>query len=172
MWRCTKVEQVANEGIARYTFAQDIWDPEHDFIERDEYGKLIGAWCNYYSTKVEKKDEPDPLIPMSTVHAEITYSGKKPQLKVGGSYKKFTVTFYSDDKVIDHKNGLWTYRIDGEDVSGQLDIVPYGSDPKLEVNQVKLKIPKDDSYIGKILTISYLSEENVNTSIDVEIIAL
>ena len=172
VWRCTKVEHVSNKGIARYTFAQDIWDPEHDYIERDEYGKLLGIWCNYYSTKVEKTDEPDPIAPMSTVRAEITCSGKKQQIKVGGSYKKFTVTFYSNDEKIAHKNGVWIYQIDGKDVGGQLDVVTYGNDEKLEKNQVKLKIPKDDSYIGKILTISYLSTDNIKASVDVEIVAL
>ena len=172
VWRCSKVEQVGPNGIDRLTFAQDVWDSQHDYIERDEYGKLIGIWCDYYSTRLEKTDVPDPVVPVSTTYSEITYSGAKPQLKVGGSYKKFTVTFYGSDGPIDHKLGLWTYKIDDEDVSNQLDIVAYGDDDKLDENQVKLKIPKDDSYIGKTLTISYLTPENINSSIDVEIVAL
>ena len=172
VWRCTKVEQIGPKGIDRLTFAQDVWDSEHDYIERDEFGNLVGIWCNYFSTKLDKSETPDLVAPVSTTYSEITYSGAKPQLKVGGSYKKFTVTFFNSDGPIAHKNGLWTYRIDDEDVSSQLDIVTYGNDDKLDVNQIKLKIPKDDSYIGKILTISYLTPENVNSSVDIEIVAL
>ena len=172
VWRCTKVEQIGPKGIDRLTFAQDVWDGQHDYVERDEYGKLIGIWCNYYSTILDKQEVPDKTVPVSTTYAEITYSGAKPQLKVGGSYKKFTVTFYDGDGVIPHKNGLWLFKIDGEDVSNKIDIVVPANDDKLDENQIKLKIPKDDSYIGKILNLSYLTSENVNSSIDVEIIAL
>ena len=172
VWRCTKVEQIGPKGIDRLTFAQDVWDGVHDYVERDEYGKLIGIWCNFFETKLDKKEEPDPVIPVFTKHAEITFTGVKPQIKVGGSYKKFTVNLYNDKDVLPYDGGVWSYEIDGADVSGELNIVAPADDARLDDNQVKLKIPKDDSYIGKILTISHVSTEGIKASVDIEIIAL
>ena len=172
MWRCTKVEQIANKGISCFTFAQDIWNSEHDYIERDENGKLVGIWCDYYRTKIGKQPEPDPADPMYTVYSKIIYSGKKPQLKAGGSFKKFSVLFYHDDEELPYRSGAWSYEIDGSDVASEFVIEDNGANTSLSENQIRIKIPKDDSYIGKILKISFTSDDGIVTSQDVEIVAL
>lgn len=73
-WRTTKVESLAHKGNILFTFAQDIFDQHHDYIERDEDGKLIGMWANYYSDKNLPTNEP--LVPepeLAGSYAQISY---------------------------------------------------------------------------------------------------
>lgn len=172
VWRCTKVEQIANKGVSCFTFAQDIWNSEHDYIERDEDGKLVGIWCDYYRTKLDKVPEPDPVVPISTMRAEIKYSGKRPQLKVGGSYKKFSVLFYRDDEQLPETPGYWLCFMDGTNITSQLDIEDVSTNADLTANQIRIKIPKDDSMIGKTITIIFRTNDGIEAKQDVEIVAL
>lgn len=171
VWRCTKVEQISPKGINKLTFAQDVWDQNHDYVERDEDGKLIGMWCNYYSTEgvpsfvPEQDDRPQ-------IHSVIKYSGIKPQIKSGGSYKKFTVSFFDGETEIEPIEGAWSYSIDGGDVADKLLVITSDDDSSLAANQIKLKLRKDDTLIGKILTVSHVADGDISSSVDVEIVGL
>lgn len=172
VWRCTKVEQISPKGIDRLTFAQDVWDQHHDYVERDSEGKLIGIWCNYWDYNIEPEVFPEDPEPEGKIYSRISYSGTKPQLKSGGSYKKFTVTFYKNEETIATLPGTWSYLIDGVDVSDKLLVVTNAEDSSLKENQVKVKFKKDDTYIGKVLVISYASDDGVSSSVEIEIAGL
>ena len=113
-WLVSKVNRISPNGIARITFAQDIYDQHSDYIEKDLDGNTIGMWANYYKSKVA----PTPIIPRDTTvspaSCKITCSGKR-QLKVGGSPKTLTVTFYDEEgnEITDYSVSGWTYTIDG-----------------------------------------------------------
>ena len=81
-WLISKIKRLAPNGLCRVTLTQDKFDQHKDYIERDEDGKIIGMWCNYFDDvpvyESNKKDEYDNK-------SEILYSGLKPELKVGGS---------------------------------------------------------------------------------------
>lgn len=149
-WRVTKVEGLAHKGNILFTFAQDMFDQNHDYIERDETGILIGQWADYYLDSNLPSDNPiPPDSHTSDSYAIISYSGTEPHIKVSGSYKKITINYYYLDELVeDQTPGTWEYLIDDVDVSDlikQLDTdIP---------NSIKIKFLGDEEYLGKILTV-------------------
>ena len=135
----------------------------------DNSGNVVGMYADYYMSDINPEsyipDEDQP-ISSSTVTSKITCSGK-PQFKIGGSAKTFTVTYYNEDNEVieDCPVGDWTFSIDNNPVDEELlTLTPDG-------NKVKVKFLGDDSYIGKILTVTNTSEDAV-ASLQIEIIAL
>jgi len=167
VWACSKVEDMNVKGIARYTFKQTKWNDHTDYIETDNDGNVIGMWCDYFkdgdNTPVDVQSIPDNM------HSVITYSGTKPEIKINGSYKKFTVTFYKDDERQDQfQQGDWTFKINDQDVSDLIEFNTTG----LEENQIKIKFKGDDSYIGKILDVSYNSFIGVKSNVKINIVGI
>ena len=168
-WLISKVNRISPNGICRVTLTQDIFDQHKDYIERDESGNIVGKWADYFNSNIE----PTPIIPdedqpisSSTVTSKITCSGK-PQFKIGGSAKTFTVAYYNEDNEVveDYPVGDWTFSIDGDPVDEELlTLTPDG-------NKIKVKFLGNDSYIGKILTVTNTSGDAV-ASLQIEIIAL
>ena len=170
-WLISKINRISPNGIVRITLAQDTFDQRNDYIEKDEDGNIIGMWANYWNSNVE----PEPILPdvvapddeqSESVTSTITCSGK-PQFKIGGSAKTFTVTYYDEEgqELLDHTPGTWQFFIDNDELSPELfNLIQDG-------NKVKVKFLGDDSYIGKIVTITNTSEDSVGT-LQIEIIAL
>lgn len=188
-WRCTKPEQCSPKGSNRLTFAQSEWDEHKDAFEYqiideitgeitsefsstyDSNKKIVGMWASYYESAIEPI-KPEDEIPVSSIYSTISYSGIKPEIKSGGSYKKFTVNFYDGEEEIPFKNGNWKYEIDGKDATSLVTILTHNDSSDVEENQIKIKFNKDDTYIGKILTISYASNDGIESNVDMEIIGL
>lgn len=122
-------------------------------------------WADYFNSSVEPAPIPDDTQPSGN-YSRITCSGK-PIFKIGGSAKTFTVTFYDDEnqEITDYDVGSWSWSIDGVSIPNTL------VDYSLDGNKLKLKFLGDDSYIGRILTITNTSGDIIS-SIDVEINAL
>lgn len=166
-WLISKINRISPNGICRVTLTQDIFDQHKDFIEKDENGNIVGQWGNYYSSTVE----PIPVEvdePMILITSKITCSGK-PIIKIGGSAKTFTITYYNENGEIisDHVPGTWALWIDNQRVSNSLvEFYEMEDDKKL-----KFKFLGDDSFIGKILIVKN-TYEDLSTSLDVEITAL
>ena len=167
-WLISKINRISPDGIARITLAQDTFDQHNDYIERDSDGNIIGMWANYFNSNVEPTpvDIDEDNNYNSSITSAITCSGK-PQLKIGGSAKTFTVKYYDNvgNEILDYNVGGWSFTIDGETVPNTL--FNFTS----ESNKIKVKFLGDDSYIGKILTVTNTSND-VISSIDIEIIAL
>lgn len=163
-WLISKVNRISPDGIVRVTLTQDIFNQHTDYVERDENGIVVGKWADYYQSPVEPTFIPDDVP--SSITSRITCSGK-PLFKIGGSAKTFTVTFYNleNQEITDHDVGSWSWSIDGVGIPNTL--VEYA----LDGNKLKLKFLGDDSYIGKILTVTNTSNSIVS-SLDVEITAL
>ena len=168
VWSCSKVEDMNVRGIARYTFAQDLWNAHTDFIEKDEDGNVIGMWCDYFDNG-EVIPTP-PLEPISNIYSVISYSGLKPDMRIGGSYKKFTVTFYDDGEVIEHKEGAWTFRIDGVNVSDMITTLDNSQSTDVAENQIKAKIAASADYIGKTLVVGYESSDGIKSEIEINLL--
>ena len=160
-WRISKINRINQNGTVLVTLYQDIFDQNKDYIELDEYGNVVGMWADYYLQPIN----PDPED-VSTIYSVITYSSKA-QLKIGGSYKKFTVTFYDNEEEVGFEAGAWSYTIDGEDASSLISEIAGESD-----NQIKVKFIGDESYLDKQLVITYTSDSGVTSSVTVDIIAL
>ena len=122
-------------------------------------------WANYFNSNITPEFVPEDE-PYSFITSQITCSGK-PQFKIGGSAKTFTVKFYDsvNEEIQDHDAGGWEWSIDGGPVPNTL------MDYTITDNKIRIKFLGDESYIGKVLTITNVSGD-VSSSIDVEIIAL
>lgn len=183
VWKISKVENVSPLGINQLTFVQDHWDQYKDYIEKDQDGNVIGIWCDYFSQEnIVPEEEKEPII---TLHSEVTTSGTPPTIKIGGSYKTFTVTFYDGDKEIDYRIGNWKFAIRESETeirtldnpSELLSLKPVDG----KMNQLKIKFNKtrlDESdeisnldYLGKTLLVSFASEDGmISPQLEVSII--
>lgn len=122
-------------------------------------------YADYFKSAVTPEEgiQEDTSL-FSSITSKITTSGNSTQIRVGGQ-KTFTATFYEDDNPVEHAAGEWSFSIDGEDISNLLTI-SYPAD-----NKVRIKFIGDDNYIGKIITVTYTSED-ITSSMDIGIVAL
>lgn len=164
-WRISKVESLNPNGVITYTIKQDLYDETHDYIEKDTDGNVIGMWADFYQkapvTDIEKEDDTKS----KRIKGKITYSGKYPQLKVNGGYKKFIVTFYRENEEIELPSGEWSYSINGKDCGDVIESV-------ITDNVNKLKFTGNDEYIGSLVTVKYTTEAGIEASLDVEVVGL
>ena len=144
-WHVSKVNRIDLPGCALITLAQDHFDPDKDYIERDEHGNVIGLWANYFDLPVTPEPYNPSPIPVTGV---ITCTGNQ-EIKVGGSYKKFEVNFSGSPL----KPGDWSFWIDGA------EITPIVSTGSVEPNQIKVKLPDNGLWINKIMTVKYTTAD-------------
>ena len=115
VWTVTKVNRIAPNGLVHVTLSQDRFDPNHDFVEKDEDGNVIGMWADYYIRGIEPSATSKPV---GNIYSAISYSGtQNSQLRIKANPKKFTVTFYDTDGETDYRDGSWSYAIDGKDAA-------------------------------------------------------
>lgn len=149
-WRVSKVEPFAHRGNILYTLKQDIYDAHHDYIERDEDGNIIGMWADYFKDNNLPSD--DPIVPdpeLNDDYAEISYAGVEPHIKVNGSYKKITLTYFNSGEILkDQTPGDWSYWIDDTDATDLVKVLETESS-----NTIKIKFLGDEEYLGKTLII-------------------
>ena len=151
-----------------FTFAQDVFDQNHDYIERDENGKLLGMWANYYKeSNLPSEDTTTPSSVDYGTYAEITYAGTKPHIKVNGSYKKIILTYYNSNEILkDQTPGEWSYWIDDVNVGELIKVIESDSP-----NIIKIKFLGDENYLGKVLTIKNIRDDIVGT-LQLQIVSL
>ena len=169
VWKCSKVEDMNVKGIARYTFAQDLWNSHKDYIEKDDDGNVIGMWCDYFDNGEVLPTEDTSQM---TIHSVISYSGVRPDIRLGGNYKKFTVTFFDGDEPIQYKDGTWTFTIDGIDVSTMVTTLDSSQSSDVSDNQIKAKIQGDGSNIGKVLVVGFESNDGIKAETEINIVGV
>lgn len=165
-WKISKVNRISPNGLTRVTLAQDFFNPNDDYIEVDENGIVQGMWADYFKDIPPEEHE---VIPQPTnLYSKITYSGNKnPEVKVGGSYKTYTVKFYNDEGEVDLKYGHWTFEINEKDVSELLNYSTPSPD------SIKVKLTQGcEEFIGEDLVISYISNDGIKSSVTMNIIGL
>ena len=166
-WEISKVNRMSPNGITRLTLYQTAFDEHTDYIEKDENGNIIGMWADYFSSAIEPSEDT-PLPP--EIHVEITYSGTKPELKSGGSYKKFSVNFYDENEsLISYEAGTWSFEIDGVDATPLINILDNTTSSDVAENQIKVKFTGGDKYIGKVMNVKYESISGITNTIPIEI---
>lgn len=170
VWRISKINRVAANGLALFTAAQDQYDEHTDYTELDDDGNVIGLWASYYDTN---GNEPDvPARPEKTIHSVITYSGKNDKVVIKGNFKKMTVTFYDGEEEVAPQNGVWSFAVNDIDVSEWIQIKTSEDDTTLSSNQIKIKFVGDDSYIGENLMVSHISDNGIKSSVRMELVGL
>ena len=160
-WQISKVNRISQNGTVLITLKQDSFDQNRDYIEKDANGNIIGMWADYFA----ESHQPAPKVE-DTIYSVITYLAK-PQIKVAGSYKKLTVTFYKNGEVDEWRNGTWKFTIDGLDASSLVSTLP-GDDG----SQIKVRFDGGDTYIDKTLIASYETPDGIVSSVNLEIVGL
>lgn len=175
-WKVTKVDNTNPNGITAYTFSQDRWNEHTDVFEyRNEKGekeyshifdntrKIYGIYADYGTSSILPVEQED--IVTSKVHGEFSWSAKL-QVKVGGSYKKLSISFYNEEnEKVEKEISTWRFNIGEEDASNLVDVIQ-------DENMIKMKFLGDDSYIGSVLTVTCVTSDGIITSADVEILGL
>ena len=149
-WEVTRIDDMKPIGLTKLKLQQSTFDMMHDNAE------LMLA--NYYNTYVPPVEQE---IKTSPGNAEISYSGTKPTIKVGGSYKTFTATFSNDNVVVDQ----WIISDDDGDISGNSNYTIEDNG-----NVLKIKVAQNYNLIGTILTIQVVGSDKSKTQVGVEVI--
>ena len=170
-WKISKVENAAPLGIQKLTLYQGFFDTKRDYIEKDENGKIIGMYADWYDSQVEPVDQPRVGVPQPNIYGEISSTNGK--IKVGGTYKTLTLSLFNKDNE-DITNNYsstvfeWTCSVESNDMT---DVVTW-LDTTTPFNQIKLKFPLDKSYLTKILKVKCkVTKENevIEASTDFEL---
>lgn len=168
IWSLTKLENTKPLGIQKLTLYQTQFDPARDYIEKDENGRIIGMYADYYNSPVEPTEPPRIDIPAQKNYGKITTSTEK--LKVGSSsYKTLTANIFDESNTDISEKYLyadysWTCSIDGEDFTDKVTWLNNTS----AYNQIKVKFPADKSYLTKILLVKCVVTKG-NETIETEI---
>jgi len=168
VWRITKVEGLNSPGVIHYTLYQDIFNNHTDVVECDEDGEVVGMWADL----LKEKNLPNinPILPEPELlgdYAEITFAGRDSHIKVNGSYKAVTVTYYNSKEILkDQTPGDWSYSIDGVDATDLVKVIEGNT-----ANTIKIKFLGDEEYLGKVLTVKN-SRDNIVAELQLEIVAL
>lgn len=152
VWQVSKIERVNVRGRTRVTLYQTEFNEHTDYIEKDDNGKIIGMWADYFATSVTPDETPDPT---DTTIPEIscTLASDENTIRLGGSYQKITLSYFENGVEIDDYSSLspvWSCYIDGEDATNSSDIV-WSSN--ITANTTKVKVKQNYALIGKILTV-------------------
>ena len=162
-WQISKINRLNANGLVLVTLTQQQFNAHTDYIEYEnpeDPSTIVGMWADYYSTDDVTPVDDKPVE--DNIRSVITYAGKA-SLKAGGSFKKFTVTFYDGEEPIDFKLGQWSFTIDGVDASSLIKTDTTG----VEQNQIKVKFIGSEDYMGKTLKVEYSSTTGIVSSVDI-----
>lgn len=152
VWVTSKIEDTQPIGLTKLKFTQENFDPNHDNEE------LMLA--SYYDSAIEPEVPNIKTELIST--ATITYSGSKPTIKVGGSYKTFTPAFSDESVTVDK----WTISDENGDINGDTEnyIIEYDGD------KLKLKVALNYSLIGTVLIVQLIGSDGSTAEQSVEVV--
>ena len=139
-------------GITKFVMSQSVFDQIHDNAEL----MLAG----YYTDSVEPV-EPDVEQSMSGI-ATITYSGTKPTIKVGGSFKTFTPVFSNEGTTVQS----WFISDDNGDISNDTENYTIEYSGQL----LKIKVGQNYNLIGTVLIVQCVGSDGSTAELSVEVI--
>ena len=150
-WATSKIEDTQPIGLTKLKFTQEPFNPDADNEE------LMIA--DYYKNSIE----PEPINPQEpiTPTATITYSGTKPTIKVGGSWKTFTSAFKDESTTV----SKWTVSDENGDISGNTNYtIEYIG------NQMKLKVAQNYNLIGTVLIVQVIGSDSSTAEVEIEVV--
>ena len=152
VWTVSKIEDSTPFGLTEFKFTQETYNPTLDNKEL--------MLCNYYNSEIAPEVQDIEAELKQT--AAITYSGTKPTVKVGGSFKTFTPVFSTEST----KVSKWTISDENGDISTDTEnyTVKYDGD------KLKLKIAQNYYLIGKVLIVQVFGTDGSAAEISVEVV--
>ena len=167
-WKVSKINRTSPRGIIVTTLAQDHFDQNKDYIERNTDGKITGMWADYYTagvTPIEKSD----VTNSDSIYSKVTYAGTA---KIYCDREKiFKVNFYNQTDEISIMSGQWSITsekiyTDNTGSSHTVDeyITTVISD---DLSNIAITFPKTDEigvWIGETITIAYATDDGTIVS--------
>lgn len=150
-WEVSKIEDTQPFGITKLKMKQATFDESHDSKD------LMLA--DYYQGGIEPV-EPNVETELSGT-AEISYSGAKPTIKVGGSEKTFTPVFSIEGTTVDK----WLISDEKGDISGNADYTI-----EREGESLKIKVAQNYNLIGHVLIVQVVGTDGSTAEVSVEVI--
>ena len=159
-WQVSKCEDMlmGDFGLMRLTFVQVAFNDAVDFVDYnatnpDGSKDVYAMYANYYGSS--SLPEEDTNVSDASIICELSASTNS--IKVGGSYKTITATFYdgSGEDITDlYLSELsiddWKFYIDGVKIeNGDLITVLEQTEP----NKIKVKFTNNMNYLTKTLVI-------------------
>lgn len=152
VWQISKCENVQPFGIQKLVCKQVLFDPNTDYIERNDSGEIVGMWADYFLSGTEPTDSD---IPAEQVTCKITASTST--LKIGGSYRLLTVNLYDSQgnevtkKYLEEfQLSCWSCSVDDSGIAEPLDVFWLEQD---QPNKIKVKIGNNRDYLGAVIKI-------------------
>lgn len=158
-WKTSKITDTLPIGITKVTLEQDLFN-----AQKDDATNMVADFYDgsITPTPIEPiPDDEEELIPTIGI-ATISYSGTKPTIKVGGSWKSFTVMFSEESVVLQS----WSVS-DGVNVFSETS-----GDYTIEYidNKLRLKVAQNYNLIGQVLTIKAIGTDGSTADIKIEIV--
>lgn len=168
VWSVTKIENFNPIGIQKLTLYQDFYNPEKDKIIKDENGKIVAMYADYYDSSIT----PTSSLNIQKNHSSSTningeIISSTPNLRVGGSYKNLTLKVYDSygNEITDkYSNAKFEWSCYIEDNNKHVDLTDKVTwRDGAQFNQKKLKFLNDRSYLGKVLNVKCtISKNNIS----------
>ena len=157
-WKVSKYEDMlmGDFGLIRLTFVQEAFNNAIDFVDYnatnpDGSKDVYAMYASYYESSVAPEEDVSV-----EVNSEVcVLSASTNTIKVGGSYKTITASFYDSSGTDITETYLselsvnnWKFYIDDVEIeSGNLITVV----EQTNTNKVKLRFSNDMNYLTKIL---------------------
>lgn len=151
-YEVSKISDTSPCGIIKFSLAQTEFNDKTDNVD------LMIA--DYWSSAVEPA-EPDIEEEIFGT-AEITYSGIKPTIKVGGSWKVFTPVFGGEGVTVDK----WLVSDENGDIGGDTENYTIEHEGEL----LKLKVAQNYYLVGKVLIIQCIGSDASTAEVSIEIV--
>ena len=149
VYEVSKLEDVFPLGTTKVTLKQDHYNPSTDNVEL----KI----CNYYQSPI-LPESPDKLETFS-----LSFSGKDPTLRIGGSKRIITANIPNEFM---KSNISWTYSFDNENLIELSNYFIIEEDN----GSVAISAIKNFNSLGKIIKITATLECGATSSIELEVI--
>ena len=159
-WKVSKCEDMlmGDFGLMRLTFVQEAFNEAIDFVDYyavnpDGTKDVYAMYANYYESTVL----PEEYTNIESQSDTCVLSASTNTIKVGGSYKTITATFY-DSYGVDITSlytpnmnaSNWTFYIDNNEIeSGDLITVL----EQVDANKIKVRFSNNADYLTKVLVV-------------------
>lgn len=108
-WEVTKIVNDEPLGVTKITLAQQTaYDPRDNLswvnTTTDELSDVdLGNAYDFFQPRTNDQGQHTPADEFIADDSIISFSGVKPGLKCGGSYKTYTANFYQNNEFVDYK---------------------------------------------------------------------
>lgn len=159
-WKVSKCEDMlmGDFGLMRLTFVQEAFNEATDFVDYnatnpDGTKDVYAMYASYYESSVL----PEEDMNIETTSNTCVLSASTNTIKVGGSYKTITATFYdnsgidiTDTYLSDLSVDNWKFYIDDAEIKND-DLITVLE--QTAANKIKVRFANDMNYLTKILVI-------------------